>query len=142
MGAGQSDLYKGTYGDKIENIPSKLTGISMPNHEKAITPEEKFLKYSLNYDNPRAAGKAEAYEKALGFNKSNASQLIEQIANAVLEEKVTPISVENTGFGVKYKYRIPVSGVNGKIRNVIAVYQIDVGQEIPRMITNYLERKK
>lgn len=34
MGAGQSDLYKGTYGDNPENIPSCLQGrISFPQNE-------------------------------------------------------------------------------------------------------------
>ena len=63
MGAGQSDLYKGTYGDSIGNIPGKLSGVTMPGHENAITPKEKFLEYSLDFDNPNAAGKAEAYKK-------------------------------------------------------------------------------
>ena len=43
--------------------------------------------------------------------------------------------------GTKYKFRIPVKGINGMIKNVIAVYQIDAGSEIPRLITNFLEGK-
>ena len=142
MGAGQSDLYKGTYGDSIGNIPSELSGVSMPNHQNAVTPKEKFVNYSLDYDNPNDRGKAEAYEKALGFNKSNADVLINQIDQAIKTESVSPIEVSPTEFGVKYKYRIPVKGVNGQIKNVIAVYQIDKGTDIPRMVTNYVERKK
>jgi len=30
----------------------------------------------------------------------------------------------------------------GQIKNVIAVYQIDKGSQIPRMITNYVEKKR
>ena len=139
MGAGQSDLYRGTYGDRIENIPSELSGISMPNTDKAITPREKFLNYSLDYDNPNAVGKAEAYERGLGFNKSNADQLISQIEDAVHSGKYSPVEVTSTEFGTKYKFRIPVKGANGNIKNVIAVYQIDSENIIPRMITNFLE---
>ena len=142
MGAGQSDLYKGTFGDSIGNIPGELSGVSMPNHQNAVTPKEKFTSYSLDYDNPNAKGKAEAYEKTLGFNKSNADELIKQIDQAIKTESVSPIEVSSTEFGVKYKYRIPVKGVNGQIKNVIAVYQIDKGTDIPRMITNYMEKKK
>ena len=142
MGAGQSDLYKGTYGDNIGNIPSALTGISMPNHQQAVTPKEKFVDYSLNPDNPNARGKAEAYEKALGFNKDNADELIKQIDDAVKNESVSPITVTETEYGTKYKYSIPVKGANGQIKNVIAVYQIDSGSQVPRMITNYVERKR
>jgi len=142
MGAGQSDLYKGTYGDDVGNIPSEVSGISMPNHKNAVTPEEKFINYSLNPNNPNAKGKAEAYERALGFNRNNAQELIRQIEVAVKNESVSPISISKTEFGAKYKYRIPVKGENGRIKNVIAVYQIDKGSQIPRMITNYVEKKR
>lgn len=142
MGAGQSDLYKNTYGDSIGNIPSEISGISMPNHQLAVTPREKFTDYSLDYDNPNSRGKAEAYEKALGFNKSNAKTLIEQIDNAVKSGSVSPIEIAESEFGTKYKYRIPIKGANGLIKNVIAVYQIDNDAKIPRMITNYVEKKK
>ena len=47
-----------------------------------------------------------------------------------------------TEYGTKYKYRIPVKGINGQVKNVIAVYQIDKGTKIPRMITNFVERKQ
>lgn len=142
MGAGQSDLYKGTYGDDVGNMPSKVSGISMPNHQNAVTPKEKFINYSLNPNNPNAKGKAEAYERALGFNRNNAQDLIRQIEGAVKNESVSPISISKTEFGAKYKYRIPVKGENGQIKNVIAVYQIDKGSQIPRMITNYVEKKR
>lgn len=142
MGAGQSDLYKNTYGDSIGNIPGEISGVSMPNHQQAVTPPEKFIEYSLDYDNPNSRGKAEAYEKALGFNKSNADMLIEQIDSDVRNESVSPIEISETEYGTKYKYRIPVKGANGQIKNVIAVYQIDKGTDIPRMITNYVEKKK
>lgn len=35
-----------------------------------------------------------------------------------------------------------MKGPNGKTKNVIAVYQIDDGQENPRMVTNYLDKEK
>ena len=114
----------------------------MLGYEKAITPKEKFLEYSLNFDNSNAAGKAEAYKKALGFDKANADSLISQIENAVHEETVSPIDITESEFGTKYKYRIPIKGINGQIKNVIAVYQIDRGTDIQRMITNYVERKR
>lgn len=90
MGAGQSDLYKGTYGDSIGNIPSKVSGISMPNHQNAITPKEKFINYSLNSNNTNAKAKAEAYERALGFNRNNAQELIRKIEGAVKKRKRKP----------------------------------------------------
>ena len=37
MGAGQSDLYKGTYGDKAENIPDELKGkVRLPENDAQL----------------------------------------------------------------------------------------------------------
>lgn len=114
---------------------------SMPNYANATTPREKFVNYSLNPNNPNAKGKAEAYEKGLGYTKNNADGLISQVHNYVTSRN-EPYKVTQSEYGTKYKYRIPVTGPNGKTKNVIAVYQIDAGKTTPRLITNYLEGKK
>ena len=135
MGTG----FHGGFGDGTKGAQENKG--SMPNHTKASTPIEKFTKYSLDYGNKNAAGKAEVYEKGLGFTKENAEELKSQIHNAVTQETVKPYEVSESEYGTKYKYRIPVTGPNGKTKNVIAVYQIDKGSSIPRLITNYLEGK-
>ena len=132
MGAGMSGNYSNTKGASNQ---------SMPNHAKAVTPTEKFVKYSLDYDNPNAVGKAEAYERALGYTKNNSQGLVSQIHNAVTAGTTKPYQVSETEYGTKYKYRIPVTGPNGKTKNVIAVYQIDKGSSTPRLVTNYVEGK-
>ena len=114
---------------------------SMPNAKAAVTPREKFINYSLNPDNPNAKGKAEAYEKGLGYTRKNADSLISQVHDYVTSGN-KPYEVSQSEYGTKYKFRIPVTGPNGKTKNVIAVYQIDSGQNVPRMITNYLEGRK
>ena len=119
----------------------KSNEMIMPNHQSAVTPAEKFTNYSLDYNNPNAKGKAEAYEKGLGYTKDNANGLISQIHNYVTSGNKA-YEVIQSEYGTKYKYRIPVTGPNGKTKNVIAVYQIDVGTTTPRLITNYLEAKK
>jgi len=132
MGAGTSGNYSNTKGSSNQ---------SMPNHSKATTPIEKFVNYSLDYNNPNAVGKAEAYERALGYTKSNAQGLVSQIHNAVTSGTAKPYQVSETEYGIKYKYRISVTGPNGKTKNVIAVYQIDKGSSTPRLVTNYVEGK-
>lgn len=79
----------------------------MPNHSKAITPIEKFTNNSLDYSNPNARGKAEAYEKGLGFTKFNASELQKPIEHYVKSGKVKPYEISKSKYGIKYKYRIP-----------------------------------
>ena len=132
MGAGMSGNYSNTKGSSNQ---------SMPNHSKATTPIEKFVNYSLDYNNPNAVGKAEAYERALGYTKSNAQGLVSQIHNAVTSGTAKPYQVSETEYGINYKYRISVTGPNGKTKNVIAVYQIDKGSSTPRLVTNYVEGK-
>ena len=132
MGAGMSGNYSNTKGSSNQ---------SMPNHSKATTPIEKFVNYSLDYNNPNAVGKAEAYERALGYTKSNAQGLVSQIHNAVTSGTAKPYQVSEIEYGIKYKYRISVTGPNGKTKNVIAVYQIDKGSSTPRLVTNYVEGK-
>ncbi len=71
MGAGQSDLYKGTYGDKPENIPDELKGkINLPDNDAQLkhifrkedghlpdTPENRKLLLDLANDSTAHAGK-------------------------------------------------------------------------------------
>lgn len=145
--SGQSNNSKGSQVDfeqeELEsavNENSTSISSSMPNYTNAETPVEKFVNYSLDYSNPNAKGKAEAYEKGLGYTKDNAAGLIKQIHDYVTSGN-NPYEVSQSEYGTKYKYRIPVTGPNGKTKNVIAVYQIDNGKSIPRLITNYLEGK-
>lgn len=150
MGAGYHGGFGKTKGE--ERRESKISekecasfnanSTSMSNYKIIETPIEKFVNYSLNYDNPNAKGKAEAYEKGLGYNKSNAKELQEKIHNVIISGAVKPYSSSNTEFGAKYKFRISITGPNGKTKNVIVVYQVDKGSTIPRLITNYVEAKK
>ena len=94
----------------------------------------------LCIDKGRIVGGLGVIENDLGYTKENADSFIQQISDAVTTT-AKPYSVSQTQFGIKYKYRIPVTGPNGKTKNVIAVYQIDSGYSIPRLITNYLEGK-
>lgn len=125
----------------FKNTKGAINEYEMPNHRKAVTPKEKFINYSLDYNNPNSKGKAEAYEKALGFTKENANLLINQIHGSVTEGKVNPISIQSNNYGTKYKYEIPVKGPNGKTKIIVAVYQIDKNTSIPRLITNYVKKK-
>lgn len=136
--AGTQESLEQSSAEVIANENGTNVSSSMPNAQKAVTPREKFINYSLNPDNPNARGKAEAYEKGLGYTRQNADGLISQVHDYVTSGN-KPYEVSQSEYGTKFKFRIPVTGPNGKTKNVIAVYQIDSGQSVPRMITNYLE---
>ena len=71
MGAGQSDLYKGTYGDNPENIPDELKGkVTLPGDESKVkhifrdeeghlpdTPENRDMLKKLANDKEQHLGK-------------------------------------------------------------------------------------
>ena len=149
MGAGYHGGFGKTVGagrktpriSQSKGIGLHESSVSMPNYGNIKTPIEKFVDYSLNYENSNAKGKAEAYEKGLGYNKANAKDLREKIHNTVSSGIVKPYSASETEYGTKYKFRISITGPNGNTKNVIAVYQIDKGSTIPRLITNYVEAK-
>lgn len=79
--------------------------------------------------------------KIIVYTQTNYRSLVTQIHDAVTSGAATPYQVTESDYGTKYKYRIKVVGPNGKTKNVIAVYQVDKGNNIPRLITNYLEEK-
>ena len=150
MGAGYHGGFGKTKGaerresgiSQAKEFYSQECSVAMPNYSNIETSIEKFVGYSLNYDNPNAKGKAEAYEKGLGYKKDNARDLQEKIHKTVSSGLIKPYSTSETEYGTKYKFRISITGPNGKTKNVIAVYQIDKGSTIPRLITNYVEAKK
>ncbi len=114
----------------------------MPNCKDSVTPIEKFTKYSLDPSNENNGGKAEAYKKGLGFDQSNAEVLRAAIHDKITSGDYQPYEIEKFEYGVKYKFRVPIKGLNKKKKYVIAVYQIDNGGENPRMITNYLDKER
>ena len=91
--------------------------------------------------NPNAREKAEANKRGLGYTEENARELRDKMHLRVSSEKSVPYEIQKSEYGTKYKYRISITGPSGKTKNVIAVYQIDNGTTVPRMITNYLEGK-
>ena len=144
MGTGIKGPYINTKGSlktnetKTEDLPLA----QMPNYQNAVTPIEKFSKYSLDSSNKNNDGKAEAYERGLGFNQNSTEELRKAIHDKITSGEISPYEIERFQYGVKYKFRVPVTGPNGKTKYVIAVYQIDNGEVTPRMVTNYLDKER
>lgn len=123
-----------------ENFSNKNQETSkiMPNYDKATIDDRKFLEYSLDMNSTNGKDKAIAYEKGLGYNKTNFQSLKWQIEKNINSGKAAPKQIKSTGHGTKYVFEIPVTGPNGKTKTVV-VYQIDKDKTIPRLITNYLK---
>ncbi len=116
----------------------------MPNYDKAVIDDRKFIEYSLNMESKSGGkDKAIAYKNALGFDETNYRSLINQISNQINTGKAKLIDVEHASSVTKYKYDVNVMGPNGNNKTIVVVYQIDKnGNGVPSLITNYVKRKE
>jgi len=99
MGAGQSDLYKGTYGDTVGNIPEELqTKIKLPSNDSQLkhifrkanghlpdTPENKKLLEELANDISAHVGKDVNGNDWNVRNLEDGSQLWVQSLNGIIQ---------------------------------------------------------
>jgi hypothetical protein len=110
----------------------------LPNAEKVKVDRRKLYKYSLNPNNTAGGSdKAKVFQSALGYNLSNAEQLVDQIyQNLAACEAVTG---KKDHHGQRFTVDMPVTGVNGRTAVVRTGWIIDPGKSIPRMITVFVK---
>lgn len=120
MGAGQSDLYKGTYGDNPENIPDELKGkVKMPTNDSQLkhfmrdeeghlpdTPENKKMLIDLANDRKYHMGKDRYGNEWHVRNNADGTQDWVRHQNQVINE------------GGRNSQAIPWSSETGLYRNV------------------------
>ncbi|MCT4713476.1 VENN motif pre-toxin domain-containing protein, partial [Enterobacteriaceae bacterium H18W14] len=76
--------------------------------------EQKLANYLLDKQHPVGGSKAEWFDSALGFNKTNSNELSKQI----VFDPAKAVKTTETQFGTKYDQVIPISGSNGRTINV------------------------
>ena len=111
--------------------------IELPNYNKAIIPTEKFTQYALNPKKDK--NKAEAFERALGYNLSNADKLINNIKENV--NKFNAVEKEDKGYGKRYEVLMTLVGENKKIANVKTAWIIDKNTGETRLTSAYVTSK-
>lgn len=112
--------------------------ILLPNSNRAIIPEEKFTQYALNPQKDK--NKAEAFEKALGYNLDNVDKLINNIKENI--NKFNAIEKEDKGFGKRYEVLMTLIGENKKIANVKTAWIIDKDTGETRLTSAYVTSKE
>lgn len=110
----------------------------LPNYDKAVIPIEKFTQYALNPEKDK--NKAEAFEKALGYNLNNAEELIRNIRNNL--NKYNAVEKDDKGFGKRYEVLMTLIGENKKIANVKTAWIIDNKTEETRLTSAYVTSKE
>lgn len=111
--------------------------IELPNYDRAVIPKEKFTQYALNPQKDK--NKAEAFEKALGYNLNNANKLIKNIKENV--NKYNAIEKEDKGFGKRYEVLMTLKGENKKIANIKTAWIIDKDTGETRLTSAYVTSK-
>ncbi|ROP60173.1 filamentous hemagglutinin [Enterobacter sp. BIGb0383] len=87
----------------LKNAPETQTSV-----------DNKLANYLLAKDHPVGGSKAEWFDKALGFNKGNSSDLAKQI----VFEPGKAVKTAETQHGVKYDQVISITGANGRTIDV------------------------
>lgn len=128
---------------KIANYNStktvKSSIMELPNYKNAKIPTEKIVKYVLNPNHPKGKFKAEAFEKALGYNLGNANKLIENIQKNI--NKFDAIEKEDKGHGKRYEILMTLIGENKRIANVKTAWIIDKITGETRLTSAYVTQK-
>lgn len=108
----------------------------MPNVDKATINPNKLTEYALNPEHPTGGNKARVFEKTLGYNKSNANELMEQIYRKLPNSEAVLGKLDS--YGQRYTVDIMITGPNGKTVMVRTGWILKVNSDVPELATLYV----
>jgi len=108
--------------------------MKLPNADKAIISPEKLRDYILSPIHPIGRFKATFFKK-LGYSAENWRILEQDLRNQILPEDV--MEVKETQYGQKFIIRGLLTGPAKKTVQIITVWAIIKGEDIPKFITAY-----
>ncbi|MBX3630241.1 MAG: hypothetical protein KF908_10105 [Nitrosomonas sp.] len=116
---------------EVENGEWRLIGAN-----KAKIDSRKLTKYALKVDHPVGGHKARVFQSALGFNQSNANDLLKQLKKGVMNN--TPVAGKVDKFGSRFTVDIPVTGPAGSgIIRTGWIYR--TGSDTPELTTLFVK---
>jgi len=98
--------------------------------------QNKLEGYLLDTAHPQNQTKANWFQQALGFDKSNWQELASQIRF----NETTAVATKKSQFGQTFEQSIPVKGTNGKTIDVIFVFMKDTTGTV-RFVTGIPTKK-
>lgn len=126
------ELLRGKSDTKNLNVPKGV----LSGANKAKIDPRKLTEYALNPNHPDGGNKAKVFESALGFNKSNADDLLKQLQNGVMNNPAVAGKVDQ--YGSRFTVDIPVSGPSGSgIVRTGWIYK--TGSSTPEMTTLFVK---
>ncbi|WP_079707596.1 DUF6883 domain-containing protein [Paraliobacillus ryukyuensis] len=109
----------------------------IPNFNKSTINSRKLTAYALNPNHPVGGNKAKVFERALGYNQSNASQLMQQIQKSLANTSATLGKADQ--YGQRYTVDMLIKAANGKTATVRTGWIIKSGSNIPEMTTLFVK---
>ena len=108
--------------------------MALQNANDAVIDPVKIRDYLLSPSHPVGRFKARFFE-ALGYTVDQAERLEQDIRNLLLTTE--PQVRERTKFGQKYEIRGVIAGPRNRSAELVTVWIVLAGEEVPRFITAY-----
>jgi hypothetical protein len=115
---------------------------SMPilkNAHVAIIEPDKLTRYCLDLTHEDGRHKARVFESALGFDQSNAGDLIRAIGTGIMVHKAEYVG--ETMHGLLWRVDLPLAGPGGSA-TVRTGWIYEKGKDVPRLTTAYVLGKQ
>jgi hypothetical protein len=111
----------------------RIPVVVLPNSSKAVIAPEKLRDYLLSPIHPIGRYKA-LFFRTLGYDQTSWQQLatdLQSLASLPAEP------LESTEYGTKYAIIGPLMGLNGRVAEIVTVWIILAGTDVPRFVTAY-----
>jgi hypothetical protein len=109
--------------------------VKLPNAEFAKVPPENLQDYLLSPAYSIGRYKA-AFFRSLGYDQDGCEALAADL-RTLLEDDAETMNI--TEYGIKYSISGSITGPNGRSANVVSVWIILTGEDVPRFVTAYPE---
>lgn len=106
--------------------------MKLPNREHAQISSDKLTEYIPNTEHERGGTKARLLVR-VGYTKDNWERLENDIRSYHLDVEIDVI--RQTLYGVRYEIRAPLQTPSGRSLMVRTIWQVDIGQQVPRLVT-------
>lgn len=106
----------------------------LPNAERAVIDADKLQIYILSPAHPIGRFKAAFFQK-LGYSAENWEAFEQHLREHILTPDVTKI--EESRYGRKFIVEGPLAGPSGETVQIVSVWVILKGEDVPRFVTAY-----
>lgn len=107
--------------------------MKLPNAESAIIPKEKLQDYLLSQSHPIGRFKAASF-RSIGYSLDN-WEALERDIRSLLSNEVE--KSQETEYGEKFEVRGEICGPSGQRAEIVTVWIVLKGKDVPRFITSH-----